>query len=173
MRMPEFSRYHAFPDTVKGIEAERKNIADWYAYWEWMRNRRFHALPEDKGIPVPHTGYQRKFKYANGSGVSANSRILSHRYADEGEKGRNIRREVRRKERAQWLSEWQREQNEDAEYGYARDAYSAGEWFDDNPYTWDWYYGEDDYDPEDYYPRAWDDLWDMYECAYCGGECEL
>lgn len=171
MHMPAYKSFSSFPETVKGWEAWQTQCAEWAAYREFCRKRRFHALPEDKGIPVPHTGYQRKFKYANGSGVSANSRILSHRYADEGEKGRNIRREVRRKERAQWLSEWQREQNEDAEYGYARDAYSAGEWFDDNPYMWDWYYGEDDYDSEDYYPRAWDDLWDY--CDHCGGPCEL
>ncbi|WPH58154.1 hypothetical protein SEA_LUCKYSOCKE_203 [Streptomyces phage LuckySocke] len=174
MRMPEFPLYHNFPDTIKGREAEEKNRTEWYAYWEWMRNRRFHALPEDKGIPVPGTGTRRYRKSRNGSGVSASSRVLSHYYADEGEKGRTVRKLVRNRERALWLSEWQEERNEDAEYGYARDVYSAGDWFSDDPYMWDWYYGEDDYDREDFYPVDWRDLWEYADyCETCNGPCEL
>lgn len=142
--------------------------------WRSLRRKNFHALPEDKGIPVPHTGTRRYRKHVNGSGVSASSRVLSHYYADEGEKGRYVRKLVRSRERAMWLDEWQREQNEDAEYGYARDVYSAGDWFSDDPYMWDWYYGENDYDREDFYPVAWDELWEYADyCETCNGPCVL
>lgn len=38
-------------------------------------------------------------------GVSANSHIIDHRYPDEGEKGRLIRRLVRRRETRLWKKE--------------------------------------------------------------------
>lgn len=133
MQMPEFTGSYW------------DNYSEWVAYWEWIRNRRFHARQEDKGIPVPHTGVRRYRKSVNGSGVSASSRVLSHYYANEGEKGSYVRKLVRSRERQMWRDEWLTEQNEDAYYGYAVDTYSAGEWFSDDPYEWDWYYGEDDY----------------------------
>jgi hypothetical protein len=157
MQVPEYKSFSEFPDTVKGWEAWVQQCKEWSEYREWMRKRRFHALPEDKGIPVPHTGYSKRRKCKNGSGVSASSRVLSHYYADEGEKGSYVRKLVRNRERALWLSEWQEEQNEDAEYGYARDTYSAGEWFSDDPYMWDWYYGEDSHG----------------YCETCNGPCDL
>ena len=123
-----------------------------------------------KGVPVPYTGGKKWRKGANGSGVSASSRVLSHYYADEGEKGRYVRKLVRSRERAMWLSEWQEEQNEDAVYGYAVDTYSAGEWFTDDPYEWDSYYGEEDYDDTD----SWIDMGcgDPY-CDICEREFRI
>lgn len=195
MRIPEFPLYHDFPDTIKGWEAKEKNRAEWYAYWEWMSNRRFHALPEDKGIPVPGTGKISYRKHRNGSGVSASSRVLSHYYADEGEKGRGIRKLVRNRERALWLTEWAQEQTEE-ENTY--DAETVGQWFYDysddvdsdvipSVYTVgetvvEWpndYYDEYGYDPGPYNVYDYVDF-DPYDfegygsyCTYCRGECEL
>ena len=39
-------------------------------------------------------------------GVIANSRIVPHRYADEGDKGKVYRRFIRRREERAWLKEW-------------------------------------------------------------------
>ncbi|QDH93870.1 hypothetical protein SEA_EVY_239 [Streptomyces phage Evy] len=64
-----------------------------------------------KGIPVPGTGrvscggYCCHSSSSGNSGVMGNSRIVSHRYMDEGEKGRAHRREIRRKERVFWMAE--------------------------------------------------------------------
>lgn len=74
----------------------------------WQRPKLVHAT--EKGVPVPGTYKRSRRKYVNGSGVSANSRILSHHYRDEGEKGQGHRREIRRKERVQWQREWEQEQ---------------------------------------------------------------
>jgi hypothetical protein len=62
-----------------------------------------------RGVPIPRTGKRRHHKYYNGSGVSANSRVLAHHYADEGDKGTALRREIRRKERVQWQRDWSQE----------------------------------------------------------------
>lgn len=155
MRYPESSSY-AFHNKSR-VDWSEKDFEEWgqwrtelHAYWSWLSKRRFHALPEDKGIPVPHTGKWNRRKHANGSGVSASSRILSHRYADEGEKGTLIRREVRRKERAQWLSDWI-----DEGYDY-EDAGNVSEWFGSRDLMWDWY--EEDYGTY---------------CDVCGGECVM
>lgn len=190
MHMPAYKSFSEFPETVKGWEAWQAQCAEWAVYREWQRKRRFHALPEDKGIPVPHTGYGRTYKHKNGSGVSANSRILSHRYADEGEKGALIRREVRRKERAQWLmdaawemegpdastvAQWFYDHSDDVDSDMIPSIYTVGEtvipaWndyasydFDPGPYS---VYDYVDFDPYDF------DDYGSY-CAYCGGECEL
>lgn len=77
-------------------------IESWYAEWkrERIRSQR-HARPEEKGIPVPGTGgsnYHSK-KDSGKGGVSGGSRIVPHRYMDEGDKGKGHRREIRRKER--------------------------------------------------------------------------
>lgn len=53
-----------------------------------------------KGIPVPGTGVKRYRDTSRQPGVMANSRIVSGRWADEGEKGPRLRREIRRKEKA-------------------------------------------------------------------------
>lgn len=55
--------------------------------------------------PIPGTG-RRRFKWCSRStGVSANSRIMPHRYADEGDKGRTFRRLIRRRETRLWRRE--------------------------------------------------------------------
>jgi hypothetical protein len=176
MQMPEFTGSYW------------DNYPEWVAYWEWIRNRRFHARQEDKGIPVPHTGYSRRRKPVNGAGVSASSRVLSHHYADEGDKGRWVRKLVRNRERALWLSEWQEEQSYDpydaetvAQWFYDNtddmdsdvipSAYTVGEtvvewpsdYYDPGPYNVYDYVNFDPYDFEDYGPY----------CAYCVRECEL
>lgn len=84
------------------------------ARWEYLNSTRtprkvWETLTE--GSPVPRTGKRNRRKYKNGAGVSANSRILSHHYADEGEKGQAHRREIRRRERILWRLEWEDEQH--------------------------------------------------------------
>lgn len=116
----------------------------------------FELATAGKGIPVPHTGYQRRYKHTNGSGVSASSRVLSHYYADEGEKGRMIRKLVRGRERQMWRNEWLAEQFETDAYGYELDDYDVTEWFESVPLHWDYY--------EDAY---------SYECEFCKGPCTL
>lgn len=168
----EFKTVYDLGYTDKGgwtVEAE-ENLREYHkeqdAHWAWMRGRRFHAHPEDKGIPVEGTGVRRHRRSwtHNGTSVSSGSHVLSHYYADEGDKGRWVRKLVRRRERAMWLSEWQTEQNEDAYQGYAVDAYDAGEWFSSQSLMWDWY--EDDYDV--------DSLYDNYSDFDCGDPyCDL
>jgi len=56
--------------------------------------------------PVPLTGrwrWHRRFK--RNSGVSGNSRILPNRYMDEGDNGRQHRRQIRRTEARLWRRE--------------------------------------------------------------------
>ncbi|BDM70587.1 hypothetical protein HEK616_40740 [Streptomyces nigrescens] len=53
----------------------------------------------------------RRWHRRSSAGVSANSHIIEHRYADEGEKGRLIRRLVRRREARLWKREWAEEQS--------------------------------------------------------------
>lgn len=60
-----------------------------------------------RGTPIPRTGRSRRWHPGRGRnhGVSANSRILPHRYADEGDKGQWFRRVIRRREKAMWVRE--------------------------------------------------------------------
>lgn len=168
--------------------------------WRSLRRRNFHALPEEKGTPVAGTGGKRWRKWsANNGGVSAGSHVVSHHYANEGDKGRTVRKLVRNRERALWLSEWQEEQNYSA-----YDSETVAQWFYDNSddvdsdiipsvYTVgetvvEWpndYYDEYEYDYSesygcgdpycdicgDVYPYDYeeDDDW----CGHCGGPCEL
>ncbi|MFE6493395.1 hypothetical protein [Streptomyces sp. NPDC057748] len=55
-------------------------------------------------LPIPHTG-RRRWHRRRSRGVSASSRIIPHRYADEGDRGRWFRRLVRRREEKQWVRE--------------------------------------------------------------------
>lgn len=83
----------------------------------------------EKGIPVPGTGNYRwhSGKNSGKAGVIANSHVVSHRYADEGEKGPSLRREIKRKERIMVEAE--------IAQGFS-----------------DWLYGDmDDYDPMEYF----------------------
>lgn len=99
--MPEFPLSHNFPDTVKGWAAREKNRADWYAFWRYLANLRFHTPQEDKGVPVEGTGKYRwhSGKNSGKTGVSGNSHVVSHRYMGEGDKGPGHRREIKVKER--------------------------------------------------------------------------
>lgn len=67
-----------------------------------------------KGIPVPSTG-KRDTGFGDNKtkshGVIGGSHIVS-KWDDEGEKGPLVRREIRRKERALWLSEANAEMEE-------------------------------------------------------------
>lgn len=56
------------------------------------------------GIPVKGTG-RKHYRRTTQGGVSASSHVVSHRYADEGEKGRLMRRLVRRREERLWKRE--------------------------------------------------------------------
>jgi hypothetical protein len=109
---------------------------------EYKRSKLRHAT--EKGIPVSglRSGRGGCWKPVNGHGVSAGSHVLSHRYACEGDKGTSVRREVRRKEDRLWRKEVERENLSEA-------ACSVAEWFMVDPYAWDFYYGEDDYDSFD------------------------
>lgn len=114
-----------------------ENREAYHAWWNELARiakKRYHALPEDKGTPVPCTGKRKRRKWENGSGVSASSRVLSHYYADEGDKGRWVRKVVRNRERRMWRDEWLREQFESEEFDY-----DVNEWFESEPLVWDWY----------------------------------
>jgi hypothetical protein len=60
-------------------------------------------------IPVANTGrsrlHSKKNRAGRPNGVMANSRILPHRYADEGDKGQRFRRTIRRLEKVAWQRE--------------------------------------------------------------------
>jgi hypothetical protein len=89
-----------------------------WIYQYIMENRRNRKLKhaEKKGMPVEGTGKKPNlgsFRDGAGgnSGVMGSSKELSYRYADEGDKGPEYRREIRRAERTRWLNEWQDEQD--------------------------------------------------------------
>ncbi|MFE1190208.1 hypothetical protein [[Kitasatospora] papulosa] len=56
-----------------------------------------------KSVPVPRTGRARSRKYARTGTVG--SKVLPHRYGDEGEKGPKHRRQIRRCEERLWRRE--------------------------------------------------------------------
>lgn len=64
-------------------------------------------------LPVPRTGrhrwHSRKSRAGRPNGVLSASRILPHRYADEGDKGRWFRRILRRCEERAWVREFKEE----------------------------------------------------------------
>lgn len=103
--------YYRYVSAMKVWDAFVEALPYDYGY---KRHRLTHAT--EKGVPVPRTGCYGRRKYVNGSGVSANSRVLSHRYRDEGEKGKILRREIKRKERALWRSEATQEIQEYRDY---------------------------------------------------------
>lgn len=154
MQRPEFPeslRYSHYSEYYQAYYRYVSEMKLWDAFIERMPKVEPYKRPKlrhatEKGVPVAGLRDGARRKYVNGSGVSANSRILPHRYADEGDKGKGHRKEIRRKERVQWLSEWEQEQRE-------TDAYDVAEWWDNTPVV----------------------MWDMdeYECEYCKGPCEL
>lgn len=56
------------------------------------------------GAPIAGTGRWRVHRRRS-RGVSASSRIVPHRYRDEGDKGRPFRRLIRRREERLWRRE--------------------------------------------------------------------
>lgn len=182
MQMPEFSFNHTFPDTIKGWEAWRENRTAWYEYWAWNAKRRFHARPEDKGIPVPGTGRWRwhSSKNSGKTGVIGSSRMLPHRYMDEGDKGKGHNRHIKRLERALWQREWLDEgydvedavtvaqwfydMSDDTDSDLIPSVYTVGEtvvewpndYYDEYGYAYDSYAYYDDYDSSMYYPNTYD-----------------
>lgn len=115
-----------------------------YTDGSYLRMIAENSANREKGVPVPHTGKRKRRKWENGSGVSASSHVLSHYYADEGDKGRWVRKVVRNRERQMWRDEWLAEQFETDAYGYEVDDYDVKEWFDSEPLLWDWY-DDDEY----------------------------
>ena len=76
----------------------------------WAARMNRGNLP--KGVPVPGSGYP---KWRSGytdrragvpSGVSANERLLNHRYRDEGDSGPAYRRQLRRVSERFWRADW-------------------------------------------------------------------
>lgn len=141
MNKPEYPRFSDYGYISEWLPAyyaylSAKKVYDAFAaecpeYPMWERPKMVHA--KKRGIPVPRTGYRRWHSEANKgkSGVIANSHVVSHRYMSEGEKGPDLRREIKRKERVMVASE--------IAEGYA-----------------EWLYGDesDDYDPYEYYDVA-------------------
>ena len=122
MEKPEYPRLSEFDGDISlYTKATYRYVSEmkvWDAFveslppaYEYKRPKLVHAT--EKGVPVPGIRSGGRRKYKNGAGVSANSRVLSHHYRDEGEKGKGHRREIKRKERALWLSEWHQEQQEE------------------------------------------------------------
>jgi len=163
MEKPEYPRLSEFNGDIslytKATYRYVSKMKVWDAFveslppaYEYKRPNLVHAT--EKGVPVSRLRSGGRRKYKNGAGVSANSRVLSHHYRDEGERGKTLRREIKRKERVLWLREWEREQQEEAEYGYAVEDY---DWTDYDALT----------DPYDFYDV------EEYECPVCMGPCEL
>lgn len=148
-----------------------------------------------KGVPVPFTGGKSWRKPLNGAGVSANSRIVS-RYADEGEKGKDVRRTVRRMEERMWrmdwvdegynieeastVAQWFYDMSDDTDSDMIPSVYTVGEtvvewpndYYDDYGYAYDPYDYYGDYDYTDY-DREMMGEYPEYECDICCGPCEL
>lgn len=78
----------------------------------WAARQKRGELP--KGVPVPGLRGRRRCRCGScstnragkPSGVSANERLLSHHYADEGDRGVLFRRQLRRLSNELWRREW-------------------------------------------------------------------
>lgn len=159
---------------------------------------RFHAWDDaaNRGVPVPGTGVRHYRKSVNGAGVSANSRILPHRYADEGEKGKAHRKQIRHAEEMMWRADWVDEgydveeastvaqwfydNSDDVDSDIIPDVYTVGETVVEWPnygYAYSSYDYYADYDSYTYYPNAYDremmGEYPEYECELCCGPCVM
>lgn len=158
------------------------------------RNESVRNACEGKGVPVPFTGGKSWRKPLNGAGVSANSRIVS-RYADEGEKGKDVRRTVRRMEERMWrmdwvdegydiedastVAQWFYDMSDDTDSDMIPSVYTVGEtvvewpndYYDEYGYAYDPYDYYGDYDYVDFNPYDFEGYAEY--CFHCGGECEL
>lgn len=97
-------------------ETYSDNWEAWQTFCRYRGSLRFFTPQEEKGIPVPGTGNYRfrRAYYKNGHGVISGSHVVSHRYKSEGDKGKGLRREIKRKERVmvseeitEGFSDWQ------------------------------------------------------------------
>lgn len=147
--------YYEYVSAMKKWDAFIAELPETYVY---KRPKLRHATQEEKGAPVARLRKSGRRKYTNGSGVSANSRVLSHHYAGEGDKGAEHRREIRRKERALW------EYDASQEYYAEEDAYDAADWYAGKEA--DVFLGETVFTFEDESPY---DDW----CDTCNGPCVL
>jgi hypothetical protein len=93
---------------------------------QYERPKLVHAT--EKGVPVPRTGRSRwhSGKNSGKSGVIGNSRVLPHRYMDEGDKGATHNRHIKRVERSLWRSEALEDLRD---YNGTEESYSVAEWF--------------------------------------------
>jgi hypothetical protein len=128
MQPPEYRSFSSFNSLEEWEEWIAEYRPKMYEYWAWLAKRRFHAMPEEKGVPVAGTGVKRYHSKKNRgkSGVIGGSRMLPHRYTDEGDKGKGHNRHIKRVERRMWLSEAQEEHNT------PDDSYSVRAWFSED-----------------------------------------
>lgn len=80
----------------------------------WAARQKRGELP--KGVPVPGASYRRRkcrccknSRAGVPSGVNAHERFLAHRYMDEGDKGPEFRRLIRRLSNKAWRKDWANE----------------------------------------------------------------
>ena len=127
MAKPQRPHYSDYPHLSEWYPAYYRYLSEmkvWTEFAESVAKVRYVYTPPklthatEKGIPVPRLRKSGRRKFKNGSGVSANSRVLSHRYADEGEKGKGLRREIRRKEKLMWHAEANQELTEELQDDY-------------------------------------------------------
>lgn len=55
-----------------------------------------------RSAPVPRTGRTKRRKYRHARTGTVGSKVLPHRYGDEGVKGPKHRRQIRRREERLW-----------------------------------------------------------------------
>lgn len=89
-------------------------------------NRRVFATI--KGEPVAGTGKSSNMGSLRSSaggnnGVLSRERLLPHRYMDEGDRGKNYRRQLRRLSEAAWRREWADEQRSELEEMMSYDSW--------------------------------------------------
>lgn len=109
MYKPEFPRYSEYEHVSEWLPAYYTYISSMKLYqafeascpprWVWEPSKMVHA--KQKGIPIKGTGNRRWRSGENKgkSGVIASSHVVPHRYMHEGDKGKWLRREIKRKER--------------------------------------------------------------------------
>lgn len=138
MEKPTFPKSSEYMHNSEWYAAYYRYVSEmkvWDAFVETMPPAHQYERPKlvhatEKGIPVPGVHKYNRRKYKNGAGVSANSRVLSHHYRDEGETGRSHRREIKRKEEAVWRCEALTELGDDREAWDARTWFEGSEWWE-------------------------------------------
>lgn len=113
-----YPAYYRYLSAMKVWDAFVKALPEEISY---KRPNLVHAT--EKGIPVPRTGSRRwhSGKNSGKTGVIGSSRVLPHRYMDEGDKGKGHNRHIKRLERALWRSEALEELREEQESYYVEE----------------------------------------------------